>query len=394
MKISDLKTTAVNVPLEAPIRWALGVVEGTTRTIVEVTTDEGITGLGETVGDYSKRSIDEEIKPIVVGRDPFDIQGLIARCTFEVEKTFFGRWDADLTAFAGVEMALWDIMGKAIGKPLCELLGGASRQEVPFAGYVFPRYREGEVGGESNPSEIASFCRGLIEEFGFKTLEIKLGVFDPNVDIEIVRAIRESVDDIQVRVDPNSVWSVETSIRTIKKMARYDVQNVEEPTKGLSALANVRTATGAAISTHSSLIPEIAALGAADSIVGDLHHGGGIWMTKKLVSVAEAFNLDFWLHSGCELGISTAACIHLAASTPHMIHANQTHYHHQVDDVISHGKFKIENGSITVPTGPGLGVELDEEKVSKYSDLYKHMGPYRFYCDRRRPDWIPSMPMW
>jgi len=396
LKIADVKTTVVNMPMEAPLRWALGTVRGITRTIVEVSTDAGIVGLGETTGAYSKELIDNEIKPAIVNCDPFNLEQIVAKSVWYPEKTFFGRWEADLTSFAGIEMALWDIMGKAIGRPVCDLLGGTRRTRVAFAAYIMPRYLgQAKTGGESTPQQIAKFCSEVIQKEGFKTLEIKLGIFSPRNDIQTIKEIRDVVgEDIELRVDPNSVWSPETSIRVIKAMEKYGVKNVEEPTKGIDALARVRRLVNTPISTHSSLIPEILRLEAADAIVGDLHHSGGILRARKLASAAEICNLDFWLHSGGELGISTAAIIHFAASMPFIIHANQTHYHHQVDDIVAGGKLTYEKGSMAVPKGPGLGVELDEKKVLKYAELYNRQGPYHYYCDQERPEWMPEMPAW
>lgn len=133
-------------------------------------------------------------------------------------------------------------------------------------------------------------------------------------------------------------------------------------------------------------------------MVCDPYEVGGILVTKKLVAAAELHNSGFWIHSAAELGVSMAANIHLAASSPHMIHPNQGTYEHISDDIIKGGKFKIKDGCITVPNGPGLGVEIDETRLKQYHEMYLEQGEAGFAgdsiisADTNRPTWWPSIP--
>ena len=381
------------MPFEAPVRWATGVQKGITKTIVQVYTDEGIVGLGEAPGEGTKLAIDNSIKPAVIGQNPFEIERLL-----RTNMSGFGIWDGqiDLTPFSGVEFALWDIMGKAVGKPVCELIGGMYRDKVPFAAYIFPRYTgEGGVGGESTPESIAKYCVDMIDKYGVTTLECKLGVFPSKQEVEQIRAIREAVgEEVQIRVDPNRTWSTQTAVQTIRAMEKYNLRNVEEPCRGLEAAARVKRAIHTPTSTHSPLLLEVCKLGVADAITGVPYWYGGIWMTKKFAATAEILNLGFWLESSGELGIHKAVHLHIAASTPHMIDPNQTHANHLVDDIIVGGKFKFEKGYMTVPKRAGLGVELDQDKLKKYAELYKKVGGYPSTFDDKRPSWQPLMPGW
>jgi len=139
-------------------------------------------------------------------------------------------------------------------------------------------------------------------------------------------------------------------------------------------------------------IPTAVRLRAVDIILADVHYWGGLWNNQRLAAVCETFQLGLGMHSDRELGVSTAAMLHSAASTPYMTHAPDSHYHDQVDDVITR-PFRYHQGCMQVPEGPGLGVELDEEKVAKYHRLYKEQGSVNEFMDPHRPGWVPNLPI-
>ncbi len=400
MKIKEIETVVVSVPHVAPIRFSQGAALGTTRTLIKIYSDEGIVGLGETAGAAPKNTIDRSLKQILIGESPFDVEKLLAKCSgYDRYQPFYTR---NMRAFSGIEIALWDMIGKIVDRPVCDLFGGRYRDRVTFSGYWYPRYqnKSGE-GGESTPEEIASYCETAIKKYGFKRLEGKVGVFSPAFDVETIATIRSSVGrDIELGVDPNGLWSPESAIKIIRKMDEFDLCNVEEPCRDLVACANVRARVDVPISTHCPLIAELTRLGVADVMVCDPYEVGGILSTKKLCGAAELHNLGFWIHSAAELGISMAANLHIASSSPHIIHPSQGTYEHLSDEIIKGGKFKIYGGSINVPSGPGLGVELDESKVSRYHKVFEEQGEFGFAgygtisSDSERPDWWPSIPQW
>jgi len=282
-----------------------------------------------------------------------------------------------------------------------DLIGGLYRDKVSFSGYWYPRYKKGRVGGESTPQTIAKYCEEAVRKYGFTRLEGKVGIFHPNFDIKTIEAIRGEVGpEVELGVDANGVWSPETAIKVIKKMDSYDLCNVEEPCRDLEACARVRRRVDVPISTHCPLVAEVMKLGVADVMVCDPYEVGGILVTKKLVAAAELHNLGFWLHSAAELGVSMAANMHIVASSPHIIHPSQGTYEHIADDVIKSGKFKIKDGCIVVPNGPGLGVEIDETRLKRYHEMYLEQGEAGFAgyaiisADTNRPTWWPSIPQW
>lgn len=397
MKISGVTVTPVNVPLEAPIRWAWGVRSVATRNIVQVDTDDGLQGLGETMGGEEIASMIRSLGRRILGDDPFNLERILQKA----ELLPYWAGYAGLAAIGGVEMALWDLKGKAVNQPLSSLLGGGMCSEVPFSAYVFPRYPgEGGVGGESTPDELLRFCTEVVARYGFRVLKVKGGVFPPETDLEVIKVLRQHFgSQVQLRLDPNAAWTPQTALRIAKKLEVYDLEYLEDPTWGIEGMARLRRDVAIPFATNMCVvtfedIPDAIRLGAVDMILGDCHKWGGIWATKKLAAVCETFQLGMSLHSGVELGISTAANLHLAASTPQIRMAIDGHYHHQMDDIIAGGKFPYVNGCMRVLQAPGLGIAVDAERFGRYAERHREEGTAASTFDPHRPDWIPGRALW
>jgi glucarate dehydratase len=397
MKIRDFKTTVVTVPMEAPLRWSLGVETGTTRTLVEVTTDEGIVGLGETYGgDATVRALDF-VRPMIKNMDPFQIEAVLRKL-----QTFCISYETSvpLHVIAAIEMACWDIMGKSLKRPVCELLGGKFRNHVSFAGYVFFRYpsANGKLGGEDTPEKLLAYTEALMDRFQFEVLKVKGGVLPPNRELEAMRLIRDRFPTVGLRFDPNAAWSPGTSINTLRKMSECDLEYAEDPTWGIEGMSLVRKDVPVPFATNMCVISfDQIPLGVRsrciDIILSDVHYWGGLANNKKLAGICQTFQIGLGMHSDRELGISTAAQIHLAAALPYMTYAPDSHYHHQSDDVITR-PFVYQAGALEVPASPGLGVELDPDKVAKYSRYHEEKGEAGEFLDPFRPDWVPTLPLW
>jgi glucarate dehydratase len=396
MKITDFKSTIVTVPMEAPLRWSLGVETGTTRTIIEVFSDEGIVGLGETYGGEATQRTLEFARPMIVGTDPFEIERLLRRL-----QVFCISYETFVAphVMAGLEMACWDIMGKALGRPVCSLLGGKYRERVPFAAYLFFRYKSSDRrGGEDTPEKLLAFTEMIVERHGFDIIKIKGGVLPPEAELESVRLIRQRFPKAKIRFDPNAAWSVGTSINTLRRMMEYDLEYAEDPTWGIEGMSLVRRDVPVPFATNMCVInfdqiPLAVRTRCIDIILSDVHYWGGLGSNKKLAQICETFQLGMGMHSDRELGISTAAQVHLAAATPYMVYAPDSHYHQQADDIITK-PFQYEQGHFRVPDGPGLGVEIDREKLQKYARYYQEKGEAGEFLDYSRPDWIPTLPLW
>ncbi|MBX3279026.1 MAG: hypothetical protein KF868_13570 [Acidobacteria bacterium] len=398
MKIVNLEVIPVTVPMEAPLRWSMGIETGTTRGIIRITTDDGVIGIGETYGGDGVEHAIETAKPFVLGLDPLETGVLqhrlgVFRVSYETSVPAIVR--------AGIEMACLDAAGKALGRPVYSLLGGKIRDRVETAAYLFYRYRSknGRIGGEDSAKAMVDRAHELVEKHGFRSLKLKGGVLTPDEEFETIRLLREHFPHSPLRWDPNAAWSVETGIRIGRRLLRdgIDLQYLEDPTWNLEGMSQVRKAVEIPLATNMCLIsydqlaPGIR-MRSVDVVLSDVHYWGGFRENQRLIAVCDAFQIGVGMHSDRELGISTAAMIHLAASSPSLVYAIDSHYHDQVDDIISQ-PFVYQQGAFTVPDGPGLGVEVDWDKVAKYHGLFKQEGQVNEFYDRNRPGWVPALPI-
>lgn len=377
MQIERVETIRVNVPFEAPILWSQGYRSSTTRTLIKVHTDEGITGIGETKGDNGIEEMIKEMGAKLKGEDPFNIENILEK--FHMKAYFNGYFG--LSAVAGIEIALWDIIAKKADKPLCQMIGGMYRKEVPFSGYVFFRMKSEETGkgGEKTAEEIIRFCDQAVAEHGFNCLKLKGGAHDPKHEIGVLRAMREHFGpEFKLRIDPNGCWSPQTAIKYARELDEIGLEYLEDPCWGIEGMSRIRKDIHIPIATNMCVVdfdtlPVGIRENACDIILADPHKWGGIWATKKLAAVCDTFRLGMSMHAGAELGVSTAVNIQLAASTPQINYSIDGHYHHELDDIIKGGKHKYVNGMMRVPDAPGIGVELDEEKVAYYHERFKNL---------------------
>ena len=397
MKITDLRWTAAFIPIEAPLRYAFGSHPGFSRIVVEVHTDEGLIGLGECYGGASREGQLAEMRPLLVGEDPFQLERIRWKLAAPTALKLFGH----VLGFAALEFACLDLQGKVLNKPVCEIIGGKLRDEIPFAGYLFYRYPNDKGSGEvSNSAQMVSLARDLVEQYGFATLKYKNGVLPPDEEIETFIALRQAFPKLKIRLDPNAAWSVTTAVRIARKLHDYDLEYLEDPVWGMRAMRRVNAkapwltlASNMSVFAFEDLVPN-AVMEVLDVVLLDPHWYGGISRAKLAGQLCEAMGVDIGMHSGAEFGISQAAMLHLAATLPNLTVAPDSHYHHLTDDILEGGKLEYENGKMAVPTGPGLGVTLDRDKLAKYHELSKkqHMGSW--IEDPRRPGAITCQPKW
>jgi len=397
MKITDIKATTVAVPLEAPIRHANGAHWGRfIRTIIEVETDEGITGLGEMGGGgESAEQAFKGLKQYLVGHDPFQLEAMYWKICNPTASLYNNRTQLH----AALEFACMDIIGKKTGMRACDLLGGALREKVPFASYLFFRYsnEQSGKGGEETAEAMVQHAKELVTEHGFTTHKLKAGVFHPDHELEVFRALAKAFPEHKLRIDPNAAWSVEESIRIGQSIEDLNNDYFEDPTWGLEGMRRVKsrvripTATNTVVVNFEQLASCIRSE-AIDVILLDTTFWGGLRQAWKGSVVCEKFQLGVAVHSSGELGIQLATMLHLGAAVPNLSFAADAHYHHLTDDIIKGGKMKYVDGCIDVPTMPGLGVELDRDKLNKYAEYYKATGGYTYDRDPQRPGWFSVLP--
>ena len=397
MKITDIRATTVTVPLEAPLRHANGCHWGRfVRTIVEIETDEGLIGLGEMGGGgESAEATFRMMKSYLLGHDPArleEIRFLIANPTASL-------YNNRTQILAAIEFACLDILGQKWGVPVSEILGGRLRDRVPFASYLFFRYPNSKTGaGEVRTVEqLLANARDLKQRYGFTSHKLKGGVFPPEFELDAYRALAEELDGDHFRFDPNAVWSTETAIWFGQEIENIRNDYLEDPVFGLNGMRRVREKVRMPLATNTVVVnfEQLAANvlnTAVDVILLDTTFWGGIRPCVRAAAVCETFQLGIAVHSSGELGIQLATMLHLGAVLPNLSLAADAHYHHLTDDIIAGGKLKYEHGAIAVPTGPGLGVQLDRDKISEYAELYRRLGGYPYDQDPLRPGWTPTVP--
>ncbi|MFE7407542.1 enolase C-terminal domain-like protein [Isoptericola sp. NPDC057559] len=396
MRIADVRATTVTVPLEAPLRHSNGAHWGRfVRTIVEVETTDGLVGLGEMGGGgQSAEAAVAALRPYLLGHDPARTEAL----RFMLANPTASLYNNRTQLVAAIEFACLDLLGKHTGLPVHALLGGEVRDEVEFASYLFFRYPSADGTGEvRTPDQLVAEAARLKSEHGFRVHKLKGGVFDPEVELEAYRALAASLPGDRFRYDPNGILSVEEAIRFAHRIEDLDNDYAEDFCYGLNGMRRLRENTRIPLATNTVVVnvEQLAAnvlQPAVDVILLDTTFWGGIRPCVRAAGVAEAFQLGVAVHSSGELGIQLASMLHLGAVVPNLAFAADAHYHHLRDDVIAGGKLAYRDGRIAVPDGPGLGVELDRDKVAEYAELYRELGPYPYDRDPGRPDWYPLLP--
>lgn len=402
MKITDVKATTVSVPLKAPLRHANGCHWGRfVRTIIEVETDEGIIGLGEMGGGgESAEAQFRALKSYLVGHDPARLEEM----RFLICNPTASLYNNRTQILAALEFACLDILGQKWNAPVHEILGGKLRDEVPFASYLFFCYPNPRDGSSEvrTADQLVAHARALKQEHGFTSHKLKGGVFAPEYEFECYRALAAELGDgpargDSFRFDPNAVWTTEQAIWFGQQIEGIRNDYLEDPVFGLHGMRRTREKVKMPLATNTVVVnfEHLAANvldTAVDVILLDTTFWGGIRPCIKAAGVCETFQLGVAVHSSGELGIQLATMLHLGACLPNLSFAADAHYHHLNDDIIEGGKLRYKGGAIEVPTGPGLGVRLDRDRVAHYSELYQRLGGYPYDRDPLRPDWTPVTP--
>jgi glucarate dehydratase len=364
------------------------------RAIVQVRTDDGLEGLSEAYGDDSALANLGAAAVALTGCDVWDFNGMTRRVAVALGQVtpgspteLIGRPSVAKTiaqTVSAYEIAMFDLQGKLLGRPVADLLGGAVRDAVPFSAYLFYKWAghpgaEPDAFGEAlDPDGVVAQAKNLVDRYGFGSLKLKGGVFAPEQEIEAIRALRVAFPGHPLRLDPNANWTVDTSLRVAEALDGV-LEYLEDPTDGIPGMAEVAARTDIPLATNMCVttfedIPESIARGAVRVILGDHHFWGGFRASQKLAGICETFGLGMSMHSNTHLGISLAAMTHLAATTPNLTYACDTHSVWQAEDVIEPGVVEIRDGSIAVPTGPGLGVTLDLDALARMHEQYQRCG--------------------
>lgn len=420
MKIVAVRVTPIAIK-DPPLLNAAGVHEPFgLRSIIEVEGADGHIGLGETYGDAPVLDLLLKTRGSLVGLSPFDVNGLWARVlahapavqaagSVEMELAP-GSLGSNLvnSAFSAFEVAFLDLQARTLGIPLVELLGGAVRNKVAYSAYLFYKwdasvdleYAPDPYGEAVNPQQIVQQARQMIEQYGFESIKLKAGVFDPLEEADAVLALRAAFPKHQLRIDPNSNWSLATSLRVAEKLAGC-LEYYEDPTPTLEGMAELHKLTGLPLATNMVVtnwaeLKRSIELNSVQILLSDHHYWGGLRATQALARTCSTFGIGLSMHSNSHLGISLMAMTHLAASVHHLSYACDTHYPWQSDEILVGGKVPITGGCVHLTDKPGLGVELDRDKLAELNEAYQRCR-IRTRNDvaqmqRFRPDWQQVKP--
>jgi muconate cycloisomerase len=368
VKITRVETIPVRVPIHPhlAIRGKGGYHSVSPFLLVRIHTDDGITGLGE-VSCTPRWSGEDQVTaahfiatilgPLLVGHDCRDIGALWRRMRDAVAGHPFTK--------AALEMALWDMLGKIARMPVYRLLGGAVREFVPT---------KWSISGVA-PSRAAEIAAWAFEQ-GFRTMKVKVGI-DPVEDIERVRSVRKAVGDVvRLGVDANGAWDSRTAVQMIRRLSEFDIYFAEQPAPpgDVQWLADISRQVQIPVIADESVYNAQDALalvraGAVDGISVYVGKAGGIEPARRIAAVAEAGLLSCTVGSNLEMGVGTAAMIHLAIATagirPDAFPCDIIGPLYYTDDLLLQ-PLPIKGGSVRAPEQPGLGVELDESKVRQY----------------------------
>jgi glucarate dehydratase len=434
MKIIDMRVHSIAIA-DPPLRSSYGLhAPYALRTILEIESEDDIIGITETYGGEVPARALEAIREKVVGKNPYRLTGLLSSMVegegsgIDRSQTYLvpGENPLDQTTrtYAAIEVACLDLIGKSVGQPVCDLIGGRVRDRVAFSAYPFFKHaggggegddlREDEYGEVMTPEALVREVKQMITKYGFSSIKFKGGVLEPDIEIEAMRQLHQELGtEIPLRIDPNSAWTVDTSVLVGKKLAKELSGGgyLEDPTAGLENMSQVRKklmaegimtplATNVAVTSFAD-IPRAIELEAVQIILCDHHYWGGMRQVRHLANLCKVFGIGLSMHSNSHLGVSLMAMAHVAAATPHLTYACDTHYPWQSekDEVVAGGRIPIVDGCVEIPDKPGLGVELDYDQLAKGRERYRKC-PYRKRDDeaqmRKRidPNWQRILPRW
>jgi muconate cycloisomerase len=375
MKIKDIRLTRLFSEFKTPYVWAMGKNLGQTTILIEVETDAGVVGYGETAPTMTSPEAIHALlltaKTVLLGQSVTQILDLMKQLFTQS----FGHHNASQShprlgniAFAGVELALWDALGKTVGLPVHALLGGKIHDTVSFMGFV---------QGDST-EEVAEHAYQLAQD-GFEVIYLKAGHTNEK-DIANVEAVRNVIGNKRLRIDPNEAWDLMEAQVMINKLARFDLEMVEQPVSAISgvpALKALKQSCSVPIAADQSVFtPEEAhtmcASGAVSLLTVGLHETGGILGFRRVAAIAQVFDINVCLHGVWETGITTCASIQAASGVSNMDDGNQIMWQLLQEDIVESPDLTPDAGKIAVMSGPGLGFSLNKDAVARAAEAYSN----------------------
>lgn len=399
IRIAQVRVTPIAFR-DGPLLNASGIHEPwALRSIVEIESSDGRVGIAETYGDEPMVRVLEQARGLVLGLSPFELNRMEEKVRaaikpghktdgsvqFELAPGSHTAKNAD-KVISAMEVAMLDLQGQILGLPICDLLGGAVRSEVPYSAYLFYKYAEHagkpyapDAWGEAlTPEQVVRQAQRMVGLYGFKSIKLKGGVFPPDQEIAAMKALAQAFPGVPLRLDPNANWSLATSIAAAKELDQL-LEYYEDPAPGQEAMAELAKHCRAPLATNMCVTTmeefrRNASTHAVKILLSDHHYWGGLRATASLARMCDVFGMGMSMHSNSHLGISLMAMTHAAAAIPNLTYACDTHYPWQEEEVIQGGRIRFHEGSVKVPTTPGLGVEIDPAQLKKLHQQYLDCG--------------------
>jgi L-alanine-DL-glutamate epimerase-like enolase superfamily enzyme len=377
MRVEHVELTFLNLPLVRPEGWAWGQRSEYTVGLVELHTDIGITGVGEVnvcMGPNSDviTAMTKQMAESLIGESALAPQRFLTRV---MGLGWYPFHRVAALVLGGLEMACWDAMGKHFGTPISTFFGGPLRDSFRSMYYV------------QTQTDLAAMVTQAAEarSRGFTTIYFKVGI-DAERDVELVARAREAIGpEANLRVDANEAWSPGTAVRILQRMAPYNIEYIEQPTSmfDIDGLAHVRAASGVAVGANQTswghqAILDIVRKNAADVIMSDPHQEGGLLPFKKVLGLCEMAGLPFVVHAFNATTVSLMADLHVMSTSTAPILAQQGHPDFLADDYVTE-PLDYTGGSMKLSTGPGLGLEVDRDKVRTYEARFAADGMASIY---------------
>ena len=394
MKIREAVLTPVAFA-DAPLLNAMGVHEPfALRSVLQLVCEDGVVGLGESYGDLTFLEQARKVLPLLAGHDLFDLPGLrrivaetVGAGVYTDLHGLTGGFSTGKTlasVYSLFEVAALDAQGRTLGLPVADLLGGKARDEVEFSAYLFYKYgghldaAEDSWGEVTTPGALVGEARRMIDEYGFTAIKLKAGVFEPRQEVEGIRALADAFPGHPLRIDPNAAWKPDTAIGVARDLDGV-LEYLEDPTPGIDGMAEVARHATMPLATNMCVVrfADVAPAFRKDAVgivLSDHHFWGGLRDTQALSVTCQAFGVGLSMHSNSHLGISLAAMVHVAAATPHLGYACDTHWPWKSEDVVVPGTLTFRDGKVAVPPGPGLGIELDPDALARLHEQYVRCG--------------------
>jgi glucarate dehydratase len=395
-RISAVRVTPIALK-DPPLLNASGVHQPfALRAIIEIETDDGAVGIGETYGESDTLSRLQASAPALRGLSPFDLHGVdqaVRTHAFSAEEQKkIGEVPSSkaarvfMKAFGAFESTLADLCARREGVPLAVWLGGRVRDRVPYSAYLFYKFAEhidepyeaDRWGAALDPAGIVAQARQMVVDFGFGSIKLKAGVFAHDAEADALLALREAFPSHPLRIDPNGNWSLPTALHVAKRLGR-ELEYYEDPVLTLADMEALRAQTGLELATNMVVCDhaefrENVRMNAVQTVLLDYHAWGGLRATRELATMCHTFGIGLSMHSNSHAGISLMAMTHLAASLPHLRYACDTHYPWQCEDVVKGGPVRIVDGAVAVPQAPGLGLDLDRDALAALHEQYLRCG--------------------